>query len=214
MALLEEGKHIHLRSVGVHNITARYVQGNPNDVPCTVICLGCAGVPQKWTEYRGLGGRASVFGDIVVFDAYGDVANTNVSHPRQNPSERFLAEQMNRNYQALRTVDLAPIVASYQRAGQEWPTEKTESVERIFGLYDIRWQAQELMEHTAPMRENVEGVGDANVNYDDLLSAAQALDDWKTLLPERVRDARNSLAQLYERHARNGVVKETASRAR
>jgi hypothetical protein len=60
---------------GVNNLTTRYANQAPHPAPCAVICLECAKVPAKWAEYRGVGGRASVFDYIVVFGADGTVPN-------------------------------------------------------------------------------------------------------------------------------------------
>ena len=60
---------------GVNNLTSRYSEQEKHPAPCAVICLDCAGVPEKWDEYRNVGGRASVFDYIVVFSAAGQVAN-------------------------------------------------------------------------------------------------------------------------------------------
>jgi hypothetical protein len=61
---------------GVHNLTTRYAAQLSHPAPCAVICLGCAKVAAKWDEYRGEGGRASVFDDVVLFGAKGAMPNT------------------------------------------------------------------------------------------------------------------------------------------
>lgn len=60
---------------GVHNWSTRYAEYEHHPEPCAVVCLECAGIPEKWAEYRGVGGRASVFDYIVVFSAAGQVVN-------------------------------------------------------------------------------------------------------------------------------------------
>lgn len=60
---------------GVDNLSARYAGDQPRRSACAVVCLDCVNVPQKWDEYRQVGGRASVFGNIVVFGAKGQEAN-------------------------------------------------------------------------------------------------------------------------------------------
>jgi hypothetical protein len=61
---------------GVHNWSARYAGQEHHPAPCAVICLECANVPEKWAEYRDVGGRASVFDYIVVFSSSGQVLNS------------------------------------------------------------------------------------------------------------------------------------------
>jgi len=67
---------------GVHNSTRRYAAHESHPVPCAVVCLDCADKPEKWDEYRAIGGRASVFDYIVVFSREGTIANsTSVLRP-------------------------------------------------------------------------------------------------------------------------------------
>lgn len=60
---------------GVNNLSTRYAERWSRPQPCAVICLDCVKVPQKWQEYSGIGGRASVFGNIVIFSPAGDLPN-------------------------------------------------------------------------------------------------------------------------------------------
>jgi hypothetical protein len=60
---------------GVHNLSSRYKTQQPHPTPCAVICLECADIPAKWNEYSVVGGRASVFGKIVVFAPSGQLPN-------------------------------------------------------------------------------------------------------------------------------------------
>jgi len=66
---------------GVHNQTRRYAADEPHPSPCAVVCLDCANVPEKWAQYRKVGGRASVFDYIVVFGSTGEIANNGVPAP-------------------------------------------------------------------------------------------------------------------------------------
>lgn len=61
---------------GVHNLTLKYANADPHPAPCAVVCLSCARVSEKWAQYEGVGGRASVFDNIVVFGPGGTVSNS------------------------------------------------------------------------------------------------------------------------------------------
>jgi hypothetical protein len=60
---------------GVHNLSSKYEKDVDHPAPCAVICLDCAEVPEKWKEYEDVGGRASVFGTLVVFSREGAIPN-------------------------------------------------------------------------------------------------------------------------------------------
>jgi len=60
---------------GVNNLSSRYEQELGHPAPCAVVCLGCTNVPEKWKEYENVGGRASVFGTLVIFSRDGALPN-------------------------------------------------------------------------------------------------------------------------------------------
>jgi hypothetical protein len=51
---------------GIDNLSSRYQYRQAHPAPCSVICLDCAGHPEKSTEYRDVG-NAFAFGNIVIF---------------------------------------------------------------------------------------------------------------------------------------------------
>ncbi len=71
LALIHGGIERNVWYTGVNNISTRYEAGQSHSKPCAVICLECAKVPEKWREYKSVGGRASVFDYIVVFSSEG-----------------------------------------------------------------------------------------------------------------------------------------------
>jgi hypothetical protein len=81
-----DGQTRRVRYSGVDNLTNRYASEQDQAPACAVICFDCAHVPQKWDEYRKVGGRASVFDYIVVFSASGAIPNL----PQSNPEEKRL----------------------------------------------------------------------------------------------------------------------------
>jgi 4-amino-4-deoxy-L-arabinose transferase-like glycosyltransferase len=75
MALIHaDGRTRTVWYTGVHNSTTQY--SHHQTPPGAVVCMGGAEVPEKWAEYRAIGGRASVFGDIVIFSAWGAIPNS------------------------------------------------------------------------------------------------------------------------------------------
>jgi hypothetical protein len=210
MALLDDGgSHMQFRYVGVHNNTVSYSSEWTSKSPCAVLCLGCAGVPQKWGEYRDIGGRASVFGDIVLFSAEGQYVNTSRAVTEgQGPSARAVVEQMVRDYRELCSIDFAPVTTSLAVVAKNQAAQRAIATQEMFGLFDVKWQAREIMEHTAPMRQAIEGIGHGHVDYGDLLAASEALETLKNLLAIRVKIAQNKLRQIQvnRRDKVNGIT--------
>lgn len=60
---------------GVNNLSSRYEKELEHPAPCAVVCLSCTEVPEKWKEYENVGGRASVFGTLVIFSRDGALPN-------------------------------------------------------------------------------------------------------------------------------------------
>jgi hypothetical protein len=68
---------------GVQNLSVKYASTQPHPAACAVICFDCALAAAKWDAYRGAGGRAAVFDDIVVFSSSGPLVNDGV--PKAKP---------------------------------------------------------------------------------------------------------------------------------
>jgi len=75
LALLGAGSddRVIVREIGVVNASAAVVPRGAEFRPCAVICFDCAGRPEKWKEYRLVGGRAWVYGPSMVFSAKGPI---------------------------------------------------------------------------------------------------------------------------------------------
>ena len=88
LALIHAGGKAHrVWYIGVNNLSSRYAEQQPHPAACAVICFDCAYVPQKWQEYSDIGGRASVFGNVVVFSSAGDL-------PNNSPEKRSVQRQI------------------------------------------------------------------------------------------------------------------------
>ena len=70
-----------VRYTAVHNLTGKYAGEDSGPAPDAVVCFGGSDIPAKWAEYRRIGGRASVFGDIVIFSAAGALPNRGMIEP-------------------------------------------------------------------------------------------------------------------------------------
>ena len=54
---------------GVKNLSSRYDKDQHHPKACAVICFDCVRAPEKWKEYKDIGGHAAAFGDVVVFSS-------------------------------------------------------------------------------------------------------------------------------------------------
>lgn len=70
-----DGRTRHVWYSGVNNLSSRYEKELDHPAPCAVVCLGCANIPEEWKEYENVGGRASVFGTLVIFSREGALPN-------------------------------------------------------------------------------------------------------------------------------------------
>ena len=143
LALLGAGITTHVRYTSVINGTEAYE--HPADSPdCAVVCLGCARSPSKWAAYRAVGGHVSVFDDVAVFSASGDLANRDVPaglwpDPRQEAA-RF-ASVMEQSMAAISHTDLGPTEQAVRQVAQLRPNERRNLRSRLDSLYALRFHA-------------------------------------------------------------------------
>jgi 4-amino-4-deoxy-L-arabinose transferase-like glycosyltransferase len=93
---------------GVYNLT-RSLANPDQQPPCAVVCFGCSEVKRKWAQYRSVGGRASIFGDVAVFGESGNIPNTAVV-PVEDQGARMgiLANDMWHKFEALKALSTKP----------------------------------------------------------------------------------------------------------
>jgi len=75
------GRGRRVRYSGVQNPTIRFETGEDRLPACAVICFDCASQPEKWDEYRRIGGRVSLFDYIAIFSSAGVLPNVPASRP-------------------------------------------------------------------------------------------------------------------------------------
>ncbi len=112
-----------VRYIGVRNLTATYARLG-NMPPCVVICLRCAHAPAKWTEYKNVGRRVSVFDELAVFTADGSFSNNQtVTLPDASEIDGML-EQLDYYRESPRATNLGIVEGRIDRAGRDWPEKK------------------------------------------------------------------------------------------
>jgi hypothetical protein len=185
MALIgADAGHRKVQFTGVRNSTAQY---NRLQAPCAVVCTACANVPWKWSEYASTGGRASVFGDVVVFSHSGVVANPHRQQPEhgtQRPHELLTA--VDRSYSELKEVDLTAVSLAVDKVQQNRFFKRRDLQARLAIMPAILARAETLHRALEPQRIRATENRFSRVDYETVLIADDALKAWKSeLLEER-----------------------------
>jgi len=174
---VEDGRR-RVRYTGVYNSTTKYpVRQLP---PCAVICFACARVPHKWSEYRSVGGRVSIFGDVAVFSHDGYLPNTestgaapNDGNERRSPTIIDIDRRI-RDLRNLRTGDFVASAAVYTKALVKYPDLQEAFNARFEALDQPFYDAARVCELTLPLRKPVRPESSSE-NLGPLLDAEQAL---------------------------------------
>ncbi len=197
-ALLEiEQGHRTVKYAGVINETVAYRR--PEDrAPCAVVCLSCADAPEKWSQYKNVGGRASVYGDNVVFSSDGAVLNSSpagsADSNRQNTAT--LMTEIGQDVKALHTLDLSPVASAVSRASVRWPEKKTDLSERLDALYVKRVFSWRVQHSADPWRRHGEPMDGSRINYGQALAAEQTLHAWTVELPQQAQELQQRTEEL------------------
>ena len=119
---------------------------------------------------------------------------------RRSEIPRRLPEQvaaMERDYQAARGVDLAPVAAAVARAGGDWPAKRADLESRLAGLRALAAESERTWESSAEARRRAAASDAAHVDYAALLGAAGAVKSAATDLPKRGEELKALAGQLY-----------------
>jgi hypothetical protein len=185
-----------VRYAGVRNLTLAYARFDSKP-PCAVICLRCAKAPAKWAEYKDLGGRASVFGEIVVFSQNGDLPNNQtVTLPRPAQYEAIL-QQIDHYRDSPRAVDLATVEARIDRAGRDWPQKKNDLRARMNFLYTGGLSLWRVRDSVDPMRRKGEPIDESKIDSEQLMAALEVFQDWDQTIQAKADDLNRLIDQLY-----------------
>lgn len=196
-ALLNAGhteREVHY--AGVRNLTAAYARSGVQ-TPCVVICLRCANAPAKWAEYKDVGGRASVFDEVVVFSSAGNVANDQtVDLPEPTDVARILKE-LDGYRDSPRAVNFATTEARIDRAGKDWPLKRADLKARLNALYTGGLTLWRVRDSVDPMRRKGQPVNNARVDPTQLLAASSVFTNWDQTIDGKVDELNQLVDQLY-----------------
>jgi len=201
-----------VRYTGVNNLTAAYARSDTKP-PCAVICLRCANAPAKWTEYKDVGGRASVFDEIAVFGKNGDLPNNQTVTLPQPAQYEAILQQMDHYRDSPRAVDFAATEAKVNRASRDWPDKKNDLRARMNFLYTGGLSLWRVRDSVDPMRRNGEPIDHSKIDPVQLMAALEVFQDWDQTIQSKVDELNGFVDQLYSsRESQAKAVSSTGGR--
>jgi hypothetical protein len=181
---------------GVPNLTAPY--GRPGtEAPCLVICLRCTNSPAKWAQYRNVGGRVTLFDEIALFHAKGNLVNKQTFDPPANTEIPELLQQIDLYRDRLRASGLGSLDEKVMRAARDWPAKQVELSGKIDFLFGETYAGWRVRDSAYPLRR--EGHGEVPAQFDPLQvkAAAEVLQNWNQTMPNKIRGLNDLVDQLY-----------------
>jgi len=107
-------------------------------------------------------------------------------------------QRMERDYQAVHGFDLAPLTATIERAGTDWPEKKSDLESRLASVRDTVHHDDELWQSTAASRSAVAAGKIDDRDAGTLLAASEDLDASAGALPRQTAELQSLAGQLYD----------------
>jgi len=105
---------------------------------------------------------------------------------------------MERDYHAIRAVDLAPVAGSVQKAETDWPEKKADLDARLATVRGAVTQSDGLWQSTEAARRQVAAGNYAGLDFAVLLGAADSLKTSAATLPQKAVELQSLSGQLYD----------------
>jgi len=117
-----------------------------------------------------------------------------IERKRHLPEE---AREMERDYNTVHAVDLAPLTAAVQKAQTDWPEKKTDLQSRLDNVRQIAAHADQSWASSAAARQAAAANDAAKVDFAGLFGAADTLRTSATDLPRQSGELKSLTGQLY-----------------
>jgi hypothetical protein len=149
-----------LRYMGVYNDTVSLSMESTSQ-PCGVVCFGCARVAEKWREYRPIGGRVTVTGDIALFGSAGELPNVDAGG--DDDRKKLLddeAKYMEASYREIKAIstwpEFANRLAEADQLARRQPDKAYQLELRENSIYRTANDASTIMLFTERVRSQAE----------------------------------------------------------
>jgi hypothetical protein len=106
-------------------------------------------------------------------------------------------QEMDRDYHVVHGYDLAPLSATVQKAGTDWPEKKADLDARLAAERNLVSEGDRAWESTAEPRRQAAAGNLANLDYGTLLGAADQLRTAAATLPAKAGELQSLGGQLY-----------------
>jgi hypothetical protein len=107
-------------------------------------------------------------------------------------------QEMERDHQAIHAFDLAPVAATVQKAGTDWPEKKPDLDSRLATVRGTVSQSDGLWQSTDAARRQVAAGNFTGLDFAVLLAAADALKTSAATLPRTAAELNSLSAHLYD----------------
>ena len=185
-----------IRYADVRNLTAQYARPESRP-PCVVICMRCANAPSKWAEYRDVGGRVSLFGEVAVFSSDGNQANTQTPNLPSSWEAVTMLDQLDQYRESPRPMDFGQLDAKIRRAMHDRPEKAGELKGRMNALYVGSLTLWRVRDSVDPIVKKGEPVDPSKIDNLQLKAAWEVTTDWDRTIDNKVQELNGLVDQLY-----------------
>jgi hypothetical protein len=148
-------------------------------------------------EYKNVGARVSIFGDVAVFGSTGEVPNTTSAALPTLSEVGHVLDELDQYRENPRGVDFGPIEAKVKQAGHDWPQKQSDLKARLNRFHTESVTLWRVRDSVDPLRKRGEPIDHSKIDRLQLLAAYEVTKNWDENIDSRVRDLDGLVDQLY-----------------